>query len=447
MSRELLVGVDVGTTSAKAAVVGLDGRELAHGRAAMPWRQVPSGAEMEPDSLVDAALTAVADALAGGPDGTVIGVGVASMAETGVLTDSDGVPVAPAIAWHDARGEDEARALSSRLDADTFAATTGLALRPLCTIVKYRWLRAHEEGASRGRRWHNVAEWIVARLGGEPLSELSLACRTGWLDLGARDWWDDALAACGAPPGLLPAVVPAGTDFGKADAGPDRIRGARLTVAGHDHHSGAVGVGATRDGDVFDSCGTAEAFITPVRPPVPREKLLRLVAGGANLGWHTVPGRQAVLGAQREGLALQRVLDLLGVSSEDLPALDAAALTANPGGLRLEGLEDAEARIAGIGWQPSPAKLWRAALETVAARSAAILAQVETVAGPSRRLVVSGGWARSAAFRSVKRARVGPFDWPRVTEPGARGAALLAGRAANRFASFDEFPAPEVAVI
>lgn len=440
---EFLVGVDVGTTSAKAAVVGLDGRERAHGRARMPWHTVPTGAEMEPGDLVETALAAAEDALAKVPDGTVVGIGVASMAETGVLTGADGVPVGPAIAWHDARGEEETDALSERLGADTFSATTGLALGPLCTAVKYCWLRAHA-GGRRGRRWHNVAEWIVARLGGDLLAELSLASRTGWLDLGTRDWWDEALAACDAPRGLLPQIVPAGTTFGEVRVGPERLRGATLTVAGHDHHSGAVGVGATRDGDVFDSCGTAEAFIAPVRPPVPGEELRSLVAHGVNVGWHTVPGRQAALGAQREGLALQRVLDLLGISPEERLALDRAALEADPEGLRLEDLEGAHATIAGVGWQPSPAKLWRAALDTVAAKSAEILAQVETVAGPTKRLVVSGGWARSEAYRAVKRARLGDFDWPRVTEPGARGAALLAGLAAGRFSALHEFPSPEV---
>jgi pteridine reductase len=55
---DVLVGVDVGTTVCKAAAVGLDGVELAHGRAPTPWRAVPTGAEVAPDALVGAALDA-----------------------------------------------------------------------------------------------------------------------------------------------------------------------------------------------------------------------------------------------------------------------------------------------------------------------------------------------------------------------------------------------------
>jgi sugar (pentulose or hexulose) kinase len=67
---------------------------------------------------------------------------------------------------------------------------------------------------------------------------------------------------------------------------------------------------------------------------------------------------------------------------------------------------------------------------------------IESVAGPTRRLVASGGWARDRAVRTVKRELLGPFEQPPVTEAGARGAALLAGVAAGVFPGTDELPRP-----
>jgi sugar (pentulose or hexulose) kinase len=99
--------------------------------------------------------------------------------------------------------------------------------------------------------------------------------------------------------------------------------------------------------------------------------------------------------------------------------------------------------LEGIGADPSPALVWRAALEAVAERAAELRAHIESVAGPSRRLVLAGGWARNPAVRSVKRAVLGPYDWPQVTQAGARGAALLAGIAAGRFAGIDDLPDPD----
>ena len=182
--RELLLGLDLGTTSCKAAVVTPDGEEIAHGQAPLAWTTVPTGAEIAPQSFLDCALAAAQQALAEVPGDRIAGLGVSSMAETGVLLGRDGEPVVPSIAWYDSRGEDEARRIDDEFP--DFSATTGLSSRALRTVSKYRWLRDHVPESERGVRWLGVGEWVVHRLGGEQGAELSLASRTGWLDLHAR---------------------------------------------------------------------------------------------------------------------------------------------------------------------------------------------------------------------------------------------------------------------
>ncbi|HEY6710458.1 MAG TPA: FGGY family carbohydrate kinase [Actinomycetota bacterium] len=443
---ELLVGIDVGTTLCKAAVVrASDGTEISHGAVRTPWTDVPTGAEVAPAELLDAALAATAAALEQAPGGPVVGVGVTSMAETGVLLDRHGRVAAPAIAWHDARGQEEARRLAADLGAERFSARTGLPVRPLFSIAKYAWLRANHPRVADAVRWLGVAEWVVHGLGGEQVAELSLASRTGLLDLERRVWWDEACAWAGAPPGLLAELVQAGSPAGRADGGRlPRLAGATLTVAGHDHLSAAVGAGATRPGDLFDSCGTAEALIRAVPPPVAPTDVSRLVAAQVTVGWHVLPDRHTLLGASRAGLALRRFLDLLGVDDQGREELDRTAAAVPPGsaGLTVREVFGDRATLEGIGPDLGPAQVWRAALEAVAARAAELRAHMELVAGPSRRLVLAGGWARSPAVRSVKRAVLGPFDWPPVTQAGARGAALLAGVAAGRYAGISDLPDP-----
>jgi sugar (pentulose or hexulose) kinase len=375
----------------------------------------------------------------------VIGVGVTSMAETGVLLDRQGRPLAPAIAWHDARGEAEAARLGADLGAERYSARTGLPVRPLWSIAKYAWLRANHPEVADAVRWLGVAEWVVHGLGGEQVAELSLASRTGLLDLERRAWWDEAVAWAGAPPGLLADLVQAGSPAGRAGDRLPRLAGATLTVAGHDHLSASVGAGATRPGDLFDSCGTAEALIRAVPPPVAPDDVRRLVAAHVTVGWHVLPDRQALLGSSRAGLALKRFLGLLGVGDDQArDELDRAAAAVPPGsdGLAVRDMFGDRATLEGIGADPGPALVWRAALEAVAGRAAELRAHIESVAGPSRRLVLAGGWARNPAARSVKRAVLGPFDWPQVTQAGARGAALLAGIAAGRYGGIDELPGP-----
>ena len=443
--EELLVGIDVGTTLCKAAVVrAADGTEMTHGATRTPWTVVPTGAELAPERLLEAAVAATAAALEHAPDGPVIGVGVTSMAETGVLLDRHGRSLAPAIAWHDARGEAEAARLAVDLGSERFPDRTGLPVRPLWSIAKYAWLRANHPEAADAVRWLGVAEWVVHGLGGEQVAELSLASRTGLLDLERRAWWEEARAWAEAPPRLLADLVQAGAPAGQA-AGErlPRLAGATLTVAGHDHLSASVGAGATRPGDLFDSCGTAEALIRAVPPLVPPDDVRRLVAAHVTVGWHVLPDRQALLGSSRAGFALKRFLGLLGVGDDQArDELDRVAAAVPPGsdGLAVRDMFGDRATLEGIGADPNPALVWRAALEAVAERAAELRGHIESVAGPSRRLVLAGGWAKNQAARSVKRAVLGPFDWPQVSQAGARGAALLAGIAARRYGGIDELP-------
>ncbi|HEX2374439.1 MAG TPA: FGGY family carbohydrate kinase, partial [Actinomycetota bacterium] len=356
---ELLVGIDVGTTFCKAAVVGAaDGVELAHGSAPTPWTPVPTGAELAPERLLEAAVAATAAALSHAPGGPVAGVGVTSMAETGVLLDGHGRPVAPAIAWHDGRGAAEAARLGADLGAERFSAHTGLPVRPLWSIAKYAWLRANHPEVAGAVRWLGVAEWVVHGLGGEQVAELSLASRTGLLDLERRAWWDEARTWAGAPPGLLADLVEAGSPAGRVAGGRlGRLTGATLTVAGHDHLGASVGAGATRPGDLFDSCGTAEALIRAVQPPVAPEDVSRLVAANLTVGWHVLPGRNVLLGSSRAGLALRRFLGLLGVDDDQgRDELDRAAAAAPPGsgGLAVRDVFGDRSALEGIGADPSP---------------------------------------------------------------------------------------------
>ena len=109
------------------------------------------------------------------------GLGVTSMAESGVLLDAHGAPVAPVIAWHDTRDHGELTRLDSDPRATTFAAATGLPLRAQWSLTKHRWLMDHVPAARTAVRRLNIAEWIVRGLGGDEATEQSLASRTGWL--------------------------------------------------------------------------------------------------------------------------------------------------------------------------------------------------------------------------------------------------------------------------
>ena len=268
-------------------------------------------------------------------------------------------------------------------------------------------MRDHWPETERGTRWLNVAEWIVHRFGGDPQAELSLASRTGFYDLHEKKPSAEALAWAGAPGDLAPEAVPAGTPMGTTEAG------AVLSVGGHDHLAAAVGAGAAGEGDVLDSCGTAEAFVRATAPLPPRA-VGEAVAHGFTCGWHAVRDRQALLGAVWTGTELRRVLARHGVEPDDRAPVEAAALEIERGRPGDDAARD-----------------YHAALDELGAQGADVLARMADVAGPARRLVVTGGWAAGPAAQAVKARRLGRFDLSPGISQGARGAALAAGRAAG----------------
>jgi sugar (pentulose or hexulose) kinase len=409
----LLVGLDVGTTSSKAVVMDTGGRELSHGHAPTTWESAAGRTEIQAGPMLDGALAAVRDALSGAPRDEVLGLGVASMAECGVLLGRDGSVLGPVIAWHDTRDTAEVADLGNALGADEFALHTGLPLRSQWSLTKHRWLLAHAPATGGAARRLSIAEWIVRRLGGDEASEQSLASRTGWLDIGRRDWWPASLDWTGIRAGLLPPLVTAGTALGavSAEAGIPGLASAVLTVAGHDHQAAAIGAGATGAGDELDSCGTAEALVRTIPARLRAGPMLELTRAGITVGWHAVPGHWCLLGATEGGLAMQRFLDQAGVARADVPALDTAP--------------------------------WRTVLTGGQRQARALHDAMTAVAGEHGKLIAVGGWLRSAAFADVKKQVFGRVWRPLVEEAGARGAALTAGVAAGVYPDFPGLPSPE----
>ena len=178
------------------------------------------------------------------------------MAETGVLLDRRGEPVGPAIAWHDVRGTDEARAIASELGRDRFAAQTGLPASPLCSLSKLA-VAARPHARRRGRgalARHARVDRALARRRRRGRAVAGVAHGDA---LAARP----PLVARGAGLARGAGRLPGRAGARRHAAGARRRRAARgartrsSPSAGHDHVAAMVGAGATGDGDVLHSVG------------------------------------------------------------------------------------------------------------------------------------------------------------------------------------------------
>jgi sugar (pentulose or hexulose) kinase len=433
MAHEVLVGVDVGTTSTKAIAVTPTGEIRSLASRETPWRHSGPLADADPRVLAETVIALCADAAAqAGERVSVRSIGVTGIAEAGVLIDPTGEPCAPALAWFDPRGD--AAAVRAVVAARDFQRATGRRLNSKPSLMKVLWLRAHVPSASTAVRHLCVAEWIVRAMGGEEVSEASLASRTGMLDVTRREPWPVAVELVGD---LLPAQrIWAGDPAGVAGGPdvPDALRGAVLTVAGLDHQAAVLISGAARDGALFDSMGTAEALIRTVARRVETDQVEWLTDQDIDVDWSVLPDHQILLAGRLTGLSLERVAAMLGATDRDARrALGEAALAVERGddAPRLVEVGNDALVLGGITDGISPGLTWRSVVEDLTAMAGVALEQMAAVAGPHTSAVLAGGWTRNPMVADAKARQLGAHQVMDLQEPGALGAAFLGGVAAG----------------
>lgn len=455
------VGLDVGTTRVKAVTFDATGAVVAHAERPTPWRRDDAGIEMDAVELADVVRAVVGEAAATVPQ--VVGVGTTGMGESGVLTGADGVPLAPVRAWHDQRAD--VAAVRAAVGDTEFAGAVGMTLDAQPSLPKILRLRTEYPGCAAATRFYSVPEWAVAALGGTPGSELSLASRTGLLDVTTGRAWSAAVDLLGVD--LLGEPRPAGVPEGRVRVGgrrvdgrvrvdgratdgpglPASLDGAVLAVGGHDHQTAALAAGAARDGALFDSLGTAEALLQFTTGPTSPAVVASLVEDAEGLGLRitagltVVRGHYCVMAGLRTGFGLERVAAALGARTrEERARLAADALAV---------LDDPTARVAAldaVGVEPTddgvrlvlrgdagPAQVWAATVDRLVEASNASIARMRTAAGEHTSVLAAGGWLANEAVLAAKRRQFPGLVVTTVTEAGAAGAAYLAGVAAGVF--------------
>jgi len=307
-----LIGVDVGSTHVKAALVAPESGVLHVARRVTETHSVRGGGAFhEPASLIAATSSAIAECVAaagGGHGGTTrpVAIGIASMAESGVPVDRRNHPIGDILAWHDPRPERQAAWLERQIGAPALFARTGLRPEPKYTLPKLLWLREQKAADfTRLRHWAGVAELIALDLTGQLGTNASLACRTMAFDVTRRGWDAELLALASLTPDEMPPLLPLGVAVGGLTAAAaTRLglpAGTPVAVAGHDHMAAAIGAGVAAPGDVLDSMGSAEATLMVTAAPVLADELRR---DGFSAGCHAIDGLWYVAGGLQSSGAL-----------------------------------------------------------------------------------------------------------------------------------------------
>jgi glycerol kinase len=465
MSKDHLLALDQGTSSSRAIVFHRDGRIIA--MAQREFRQIfpqPGWVEHDANDIWASQLAVAQEALAKAAlkATDIAAIGITNQRETTVVWNrKTGQPIANAIVWQDRRTAAFCEQLRAQGLGPAVQRSTGLVIDPYFSGTKLRWLLDHVNGAhiaaAQGElAFGTIDTWLLWKLTGGHVhaTDVSNAARTMLFDIRHNTWDHELLKALHVPDSVLPAVHPSSHVFGESDAA---LFGAPISIAGMagDQQSALFGQACFTPGLAKNTYGTGcfmlmhtgEQFNTShnglittaaAQPDARPQYALEgsVFIGGAVIQW------------LRDGLHAIKNSTEVQALAESVP--DAGGVMFVPAFTGLGApYWNAEARgaIVGLSRGSTVAHIARAALESIAFQSAALLQAMSRDAQAAggkavAELRVDGGACVNDLLMQIQADLLGiPVVRPQVIETTALGAAYLAGLAVGVYKGVDELSA------
>jgi xylulokinase len=456
-----VIGIDVGTTGCKAVVFDPDGEILGYG-----FREYgiicdqPAKAEQDAEAVWRLTLEAVREAAAKSGTREVDAIGLSVQGDAIIPVGPGFVPLHNALLGMDYRPAEQAEACSRSPGARSLFDLTGMRPHPINSIVKALWLK-QERPRVFDAAWKIVTygDFILGRLGADPVIDWTMASRTMAFDLRRRAWATHLLDEWGIGQDLLSRAVPSGEAAGKLSAEAARLAGlqpgALLVTGGHDQTCAAVGAGVHRPGIGVLSAGTADVLSTAFLEPKLNDAMFNgfypcyLHAardmyftfalnhiGGILLRWY-----RDTFGVEEVRAAVQSGRDPYEVLVDSVPEGPSPVMVLphfNGSGNPICDMSSRGA-IVGLTLSTTRPDVVKAILECLAFETR-INVDYWSGAGISvGEMRAVGGGARSPRWLQIRADVLGrPVTTLKVREAACLGAAILAGAAAGVFASVDD---------
>jgi xylulokinase len=442
------LGLDLGTSSAKAVVLDADGQVLAQASAGYAVTSAAAGyAESEPAHWWSAVTACAREAIqAAGARPSAIGL--SGQMHGLVLSSAAGRALRPALLWADSRATGSLRAYR-RLGSRALARLAN-PLAPGMAGPLLVWIAQHEPQVYREARWAlQPKDWIRARLTGAVHAEPSDASATLLYDVMGDRWDFEVIGALGLDARLLAPLLPsagalAGHLTAEAAAELGLSAGIPVAAGAADTAAAALGSGIVGSGDIQLTIGTGAQVIRSRVTPVSRAD------AGINLYRSATPDGWYHMGASISGgLSLNWVREIMNASWAELYAsADHPGQAHDPifvPHLSGERTPYSDPTLRGswtaLSLADDRTSLLRCALEGTAFSIRDTLDAL--LAGqPPPRLRLAGGGTLAAGWRQMLADVLGlPLYAVDVPAASGRGAALLGARAAGLL-SFDDICGP-----
>ena len=260
-----LLGIDLGTSSCKAAVFDREGNVLVSASADYQvYYQHPGWAEQDPEEWwqgVCQALKKIWDSGKVRPQ-EIAGIGVDGQSWSAIAIDGEGRCLTNTPIWMDFRAQEICDRETARIGGDKIFDLAGNALLPSYTTPKVLWYK--EQLPQVYEKTEKVLQcngYIVYRLTGEVTQDICQGYGWHCFDMRTGKWDLDMARELGIPESFLPPIVNCDTVVGRVSAEAARIsglaEGTPVVAGGLDAACGTLGAGVIHDGDTQEQGGQA----------------------------------------------------------------------------------------------------------------------------------------------------------------------------------------------
>jgi glycerol kinase len=405
----------------------------------------PGWVEQDAEEILGNVLQVVPDALekAELKLADLVALGIANQRETTVVWDRDsGRPIYNAISWQDTRTDKIVNRLAAEGGKDRFRAKTGLPLTTYFSGPKIQWILDHVEGARDGAERGTVLfgtmdTWLIWKLTGRHVTDVTNASRTMLMDLRSLDWDDELLEAMKVPRAMLPEIHASSEPYGEAGA---PLRGLPVAAALGDQQAALFGQTCFAAGEAKCTYGTGSFLLLNTGDRLVESTHGLLTTVGCRIAGepptYALEGSIAVTGA-----LVQWLRDKLGLISSAAEIETLARTVEDSGGVYVvpafSGLfaphwrSDARGVIAGLTGYTTKGHLARAVLEATAWQTREVIDAMNSDAGTVLRVLkADGGMTADNLMMQLLADNLGvPVVRPIVAETVSLGAAYAAGLA------------------
>lgn len=248
------LGLDIGTTSLKAAVFDENGQRLGLERVdyTLDTDAKTGFIEFDPEKYITMCREVI-DRLSE-ECGPIEALSIDTQGETLILTDAAGKPVCPAIVWLDNRATAQAEEIEKEFGHKKVYDITG---QPEITATwpasKLLWVKENRpEVFAKTEKIFMLEDWVLYRLTGNFVTEPTIQSSSVYFDINTRTWWGEMLEFIGIKEAMLPKVCRSAEAVGT-------YKGITVVSGALDQIAGTIGVGVTDETRVSEMTGTIMA--------------------------------------------------------------------------------------------------------------------------------------------------------------------------------------------